>query len=84
MIGHQLLPAVPCDIDAEALAERLRKRIRPLFIHDEVKVVLDPAPRILSVMAYATATQRLRTAKFDLQLMVDCEDELIADCGIGA
>jgi uncharacterized protein (TIGR02421 family) len=43
MIDHRLLPPVPFDIPAEAFADRLRERIGPLFRHDEVKVVLDPA-----------------------------------------
>ncbi|MBC7987996.1 MAG: DUF1704 domain-containing protein [Luteimonas sp.] len=43
MIGHHLLPPVPFDIPAEAFASMLRERIGPIFLHDDVKVVLDPA-----------------------------------------
>ena len=43
MVGHHLLPPVPFDIPAEAFADMLRERIGPIFRHDEVEVVLDPA-----------------------------------------
>jgi uncharacterized protein (TIGR02421 family) len=43
MIDHRLLPPVPFDIPAEAFADMLRERIGSIFIHDDVKVVLDPA-----------------------------------------
>lgn len=43
MIGHHRLPAIPFDIPAEEFARRLRERIGPLFRHDNVEVVLDPA-----------------------------------------
>jgi uncharacterized protein (TIGR02421 family) len=43
MIGDNLLPAVPFDIPAEDFARMLRERIAPIFIHDDVEVVLDPA-----------------------------------------
>ncbi len=37
--------------------------------------------RVLSLMAFSTATQRLRLDQFDLQRFVDFEDEVIAECG---
>jgi uncharacterized protein (TIGR02421 family) len=43
LVGPGRLPPVPYDIPAEAFAEMLRERIRPVFVHDDVKVVLDPA-----------------------------------------
>ena len=43
MIGHHLLPPVPFDIPAEDFARMLRERIGPIFRHDDVQVVLDPA-----------------------------------------
>jgi len=43
MIDHRLLPPVPFDIPAETFARMLRERIGPIFCHDDVKVVLDPA-----------------------------------------
>jgi uncharacterized protein (TIGR02421 family) len=39
--------------------------------------------RVLSVMAFSAATQRLRLDRVDLQRFVDFEDELIAESGIG-
>jgi uncharacterized protein (TIGR02421 family) len=39
--------------------------------------------RVLSVMAFSAATQRLRLDRLDLQRFVDFEDELIAESGIG-
>ena len=42
MIGHRLLPPVPFDIPAAQFAEMLRERIGPIFVQDDVKVVLDP------------------------------------------
>src|SRR5262245_25926185 len=42
LTGHRLLPPVPFDIPAETFADMLRARIRPVFTHDDVKVVLDP------------------------------------------
>ncbi|HZX92075.1 MAG TPA: flavohemoglobin expression-modulating QEGLA motif protein [Rudaea sp.] len=40
--------------------------------------------RVLSVMAFSAAAQRLRLDKVDLQRFVDFEDEVIAESGIGA
>jgi hypothetical protein len=37
--------------------------------------------RVLSIMAFSAATQRLRLDRFDLQRFVDFEDEVIAECG---
>ena len=37
--------------------------------------------RVLSLMAFSAATQRLRLDRFDLQRFVDFEDEVIAECG---
>jgi uncharacterized protein (TIGR02421 family) len=37
--------------------------------------------RVLSIMAFSAATQRLRLDQFDLQRFVDFEDEVIAECG---
>jgi len=39
--------------------------------------------RVLSIMAFSAATQRLRLDTFDLQRFVDYEDEVIAESGIG-
>lgn len=39
--------------------------------------------RVLSIMAFSAAVQRLRLDRFDLQRFVDYEDEVIADAGIG-
>jgi uncharacterized protein (TIGR02421 family) len=39
--------------------------------------------RVLSIMAFSAAAQRLRLDKFDLQRFVDFEDEVIAESGIG-
>jgi uncharacterized protein (TIGR02421 family) len=39
--------------------------------------------RVLSVMAFSAAAQRLRLDRLDLQRFVDFEDELIAESGIG-
>jgi uncharacterized protein (TIGR02421 family) len=38
--------------------------------------------RVLAIMAFSAATQRLRLDRFDLQRFVDHEDEVIADAGI--
>jgi uncharacterized protein (TIGR02421 family) len=43
LVGHRALPPPPCDIDAETFAALLRERIAPVFVDDDVKVVLDPA-----------------------------------------
>ena len=43
VIDHRLLPPVPFDIPADVFAEMLRERMAPMFVHDTVKVVLDPA-----------------------------------------
>lgn len=43
MVGHRRLPPVPFDIPAETFAQMLRERMGPLFCHDDVQVVLDPA-----------------------------------------
>ena len=43
MIGPKGLPPVPFDIPAETFATMLRERIGPIFCHDDVQVVLDPA-----------------------------------------
>jgi uncharacterized protein (TIGR02421 family) len=40
--------------------------------------------RVLSIMAFSAAAQRLRLDQFDLQRFVDFEDEVIAECGIPA
>ena len=40
--------------------------------------------RVLSIMAFSAAAQRLRLDKMDLQRFVDYEDEVIAESGIGA
>ena len=37
--------------------------------------------RVLAIMAFSAATQRLRLDRFDLQRLVDYEDEVIADAG---
>jgi uncharacterized protein (TIGR02421 family) len=42
LTGHRLLPPIPFDIPAETFADMLRERIRPVFVDDDVKVVLDP------------------------------------------
>ena len=42
LIGDDRLPPVPFDIPADVFAERLRQRIAPIFLHDDVKVVLNP------------------------------------------
>ena len=39
--------------------------------------------RVLSIMAFSAAAQRLRLDKIDLQRFVDYEDEVIAESGIG-
>jgi uncharacterized protein (TIGR02421 family) len=39
--------------------------------------------RVLSIMAFSAATQRLRLDRFDLQRFVDYEDEVIAEAGLG-
>jgi hypothetical protein len=39
--------------------------------------------RVLSIMAFSAATQRLRLDRLDLQRFVDYEDELIAESGFG-
>lgn len=39
--------------------------------------------RVLSIMAFSAATQRLRLDRVDLQRFVDYEDEVIAESGIG-
>ncbi len=39
--------------------------------------------RVLSIMAFSAAAQRLRLDRFDLQRFVDYEDEVIAESGIG-
>lgn len=39
--------------------------------------------RVLSIMAFSAAAQRLRLDKVDLQRFVDFEDEVIAESGIG-
>jgi uncharacterized protein (TIGR02421 family) len=39
--------------------------------------------RVLSIMAFSAASQRLRLDTFDLQRFVDYEDEVIAESGIG-
>jgi len=39
--------------------------------------------RVLSIMAFSAAAQRLRLDRIDLQRFVDFEDEVIADSGIG-
>jgi uncharacterized protein (TIGR02421 family) len=54
LISDRLLPPVPFDIPAEAFAEMMRERIRPLFCHDDVRVVLDPK---LSSKATAGSTR---------------------------
>lgn len=43
MIGQRLLSPVPFDIPAETFASMLRERIGPVFLQNDVKVVLDPA-----------------------------------------
>ncbi|MFC5578074.1 flavohemoglobin expression-modulating QEGLA motif protein [Lysobacter niabensis] len=43
LVGNSKLPPVPFDIPAEAFAEMLRERMGPMFCHDDVQVVLDPA-----------------------------------------
>ena len=43
LVGHAKVPPVPCDLDAETFAQRLRERIAPVFTDDDVQVVLDPA-----------------------------------------
>ena len=40
--------------------------------------------RVLSILAFSTATQRLRLDSLDLQRFVEFEDELIDESGIGA
>ena len=40
--------------------------------------------RVLSIMAFSAAAQRLRLDRVDLQRFVDFEDEVIAESGIGA
>ena len=40
--------------------------------------------RVLSIMAFSAATQRLRLDTFDVQRFVEYEDEVIAESGIGA
>jgi uncharacterized protein (TIGR02421 family) len=39
--------------------------------------------RVLSIMAFSAATQRLRLDRFDLQRFVDYEDEVIAEADFG-
>ena len=39
--------------------------------------------RVLSIMAFSAATQRLRLDRFDLQRFVDYENEVIADAALG-
>ena len=39
--------------------------------------------RVLSIMAFSAAAQRLRLDKIDLQRFVDYEDEVVAESGIG-
>jgi uncharacterized protein (TIGR02421 family) len=39
--------------------------------------------RVLSIMAFSAATQRLRLDTFDVQRFVEYEDEVIAESGIG-
>jgi hypothetical protein len=39
--------------------------------------------RVLSIMAFSAATQRLRLDKFNLQRFVDYENEVIAEAGSG-
>jgi hypothetical protein len=39
--------------------------------------------RVLSIMAFSAAAQRLRLDRLDLQRFVDFEDEVIAESGIG-
>jgi hypothetical protein len=39
--------------------------------------------RVLSIMAFSAAAQRLRLDTLDLQRFVDYEDEVIAESGIG-
>jgi len=43
LVGNHQPPSVPFDIPAETFAQRLRECIAPVFRHDDVKVVLDPA-----------------------------------------
>lgn len=43
ILDRRALPPVSFDIPAEAFAAMLRERIAPLFRHDRVEVVLDPA-----------------------------------------
>lgn len=38
--------------------------------------------RVLSIMAFSAAVQRLRLDRLDLERFVDFEDEVIAECGI--
>ncbi|HKN78195.1 MAG TPA: flavohemoglobin expression-modulating QEGLA motif protein [Lysobacter sp.] len=40
--------------------------------------------RVLSIMAFSAATQRLRLDRFELQNIVDFEDQVIAESGVGA
>ena len=40
--------------------------------------------RVLAIMAFSAATQRLRLDRLDLQRFVEYEDEVIAEAGIGA
>jgi len=39
--------------------------------------------RVLSLMAFSAATQRLRLDRFDLQRFVDYENEIIAEAASG-
>jgi uncharacterized protein (TIGR02421 family) len=43
LIDARRLPPVPADIPADVFAERLRERIKAVFTHHKVAVVLDPS-----------------------------------------
>ncbi|QSX78785.1 tyrosine/phenylalanine carboxypeptidase domain-containing protein [Agrilutibacter solisilvae] len=63
LIDRELLTPVPCDIPADVFAQRLREKIAPFFVHDEVEVVLDPS--LASKATASSSRVRIRaTAMF--------------------
>ena len=66
-------------IDAGAVPRQRPDRARRVYLPPWAR---DPQ-RVLAMMAFSAAAQRLRLDRFDLQRFVDYEDEVIAESGIG-
>ena len=75
LLGRENLPALSCDIPAEAFAARLRERMGGFFTQDKVEVILDPA--LASKATAGSKAVRIRaTAVFseaDLEQLLEHE-----------